>query len=642
MNGAFAQPGETKELRLAVVLLRRRLACHLHARDDEGAPPARQGVRVARTTARPTPTISPASASTAICSRRSRTRTRRRSARGSSSTSSQARRREGSTASTSPRRLRTTAPRTRCASSGWRRATSERSCGARSWVPWQAPGSLAARARESKRRSTATRCPCGSTTRSGHGQGRKPADVESLMPPEHLLQLYVTTTDFYGYNRSITLAGPETDLPEETPSISDWRHRHVLQFRHGNGRDDFKDPKDNAALAFSARATSSFPGAFEPVSFQGFLDYLADRNAQYPDDFAERYFRNYRLSPSPAEGTFFVDGGVLDNRPFRHAIDAIKAKPATAEVDRRLLYLEPDPGSPAEPPRRARRAGHDRECARRAVRESPARSRSSTTCSLVSVMNERVRRVRDIIEDSFDSIDAKVRDARPRALRQGARGHLAGSDGVEDPGLARQRQRGGRAECRLRLFDVHSHEDQRHRRPLRPHRLRHRHHELPRRHGSGPLRQECPALLGPGSPAVREEHAPVGGSARVHPELRPRVRPATASLRPRGSQLVLPRPRSGAAGCSPREELDKVKARLSAAVDLLEQAMRETGSTEDVSRRLRPVSPRSRFASTCGSTASGHGSTPPSTRRSSTSSAEPSRRSSRRSSRISTWISTAT
>ena len=35
---------------------------------------------------------------------------------------------------------------------------------------------------------------------------------------------------------------------------------------------------------------------------------------------------------------------MLDNKPFGWAIDAIKQRRADVEVDRRLLYLEPDPG----------------------------------------------------------------------------------------------------------------------------------------------------------------------------------------------------------------------------------------------------------------------------------------------------------
>ena len=48
--------------------------------------------------------------------------------------------------------------------------------------------------------------------------------------------------------------------------------------------------------------------------------------------------------------TFFVDGGVLDNFPFRHAVRAIAGKPASTQVDRRLLFIEPDPGAPGQPP----------------------------------------------------------------------------------------------------------------------------------------------------------------------------------------------------------------------------------------------------------------------------------------------------
>jgi patatin-related protein len=238
---------------------------------------------------------------------------------------------------------------------------------------------------------------------------RTPADVLSLMPPGHLLQLYVTTTDFYGYNRSITLADPDAEPDEEAPSVFDRRHRHVLEFRHGNGRDDFKSAEDNVALAFSARATSSFPGAFQPVSFQGFLGYLGEREARFPDDFAARYFRHYGLSQTPVEGTFFVDGGVLDNRPFGHAIAAIKAKPSSAEVDRRLLYLEPDPGSPAgreEPPDEPGTIAN----ALGALSGIPRKEPILDDLLAVSVLNERVRRVRDIIEDSFEAIDAKVRE----------------------------------------------------------------------------------------------------------------------------------------------------------------------------------------------------------------------------------------
>ena len=142
---------------------------------------------------------------------------------------------------------------------------------------------------------------------------------------------------------------------------------------------------------------------------QGFLDYLVDRAACYPDTFTERYFRHYALSQASAEGTFFVDGGVLDNRPFGYAIAAIRAKPAIGEVDRRLLYLEPDPGSPGKsPPERYDEPGTIAN-ALGALSGIPRKEPILDDLLSVAVMNERVRRVRDIIEESFDAIDAKVR-----------------------------------------------------------------------------------------------------------------------------------------------------------------------------------------------------------------------------------------
>ena len=41
-----------------------------------------------------------------------------------------------------------------------------------------------------------------------------------------------------------------------------------------------------------------------------------------------------------------MDGGVLDNYPFGPTIADIVARPSAREVERRLLYLQPDPGQP--------------------------------------------------------------------------------------------------------------------------------------------------------------------------------------------------------------------------------------------------------------------------------------------------------
>jgi hypothetical protein len=66
--------------------------------------------------------------------------------------------------------------------------------------------------------------------------GREPSDLETLMPAGHLLELFVTTTDFMGYARDLMIADPKL--------IQDHTHRHVFTFRYGDGEDDFT-PADN-------------------------------------------------------------------------------------------------------------------------------------------------------------------------------------------------------------------------------------------------------------------------------------------------------------------------------------------------------------------------------------------------------------
>ena len=244
-------------------------------------------------------------------------------------------------------------------------------------------------------------------------QARQPDEPESLMPERHLLQLFVTMTDFYGYNRDVILTDPDPDPGSRLAPISDWRHRHVLEFRYGPGWDDF-GPGDNPALAFSARATSSFPGAFPPVSFEGFEGYLRRWNVTFPPEFDAKYFRVYGLSEAVAGEAFFIDGGVLDNKPFGHAIEAIRRKPATVEVDRRLLYLEPDPGSPGK--RAVRSEPKTLPTVLGAVSGIPRKEPLLEDLLAIATLNDRVHRVRDIIETSFEDVAERVRTIVGREL----------------------------------------------------------------------------------------------------------------------------------------------------------------------------------------------------------------------------------
>ena len=139
--------------------------------------------------------------------------------------------------------------------------------------------------------------------------GTAPHEASStLMPDRHLLELFVTITDFYGYGRQVPYADPNP--------IQDTRHRHLLNFRYGgdDGRDDF-GPGSNGALTFAARTTSCIPGVFPPVSFDQLKQWLGTRGLD-EDDLESRFFRIYELAKFPPGWTWFVDGGVLDNKPL--------------------------------------------------------------------------------------------------------------------------------------------------------------------------------------------------------------------------------------------------------------------------------------------------------------------------------------
>src|SRR4029079_16078133 len=85
----------------------------------------------------------------------------------------------------------------------------------------------------------------------GDGEGPK----SSLLPSGQLLDLFVTLTDYYGYQELVQIHDP--------PLIHELNHHHVLHFtyrRHSNGDVESDFELDNApGLAFAARATSSFP-----------------------------------------------------------------------------------------------------------------------------------------------------------------------------------------------------------------------------------------------------------------------------------------------------------------------------------------------------------------------------------------------
>mgnify|MGYP003626586761 CR=1 FL=1 len=171
------------------------------------------------------------------------------------------------------------------------------------------------------------------------GAGTSPR--ASLLPVGHRLDLIVSVTDFHGYSQNIPLHDPV--------SIREREHRHVLKFRYfqhpsGTVESDF-DLDHVPGLVFAARATSSFPGAFPPARIGELDKVLKDRDVAWPtrENFLRDNFKPLIAAGSDPAKASFIDGSVLNNKPFAEAITAIRGRPAYREVDRRVVYIDPDP-----------------------------------------------------------------------------------------------------------------------------------------------------------------------------------------------------------------------------------------------------------------------------------------------------------
>ncbi|HET7720481.1 MAG TPA: patatin-like protein, partial [Acidimicrobiales bacterium] len=208
-------------------------------------------------------------------------------------------------------------------------------------------------------------------------------------------------TDFHGYEREIPLYDPRF--------VRDRTHRHVMHFRHRQPPTRQEESHFTAdydhVLAFSARATSSFPGAFPPVSFG---DYAKALKVDVAKAFkVEPFFPLYALTGADPAKTQFIDGGVLDNFPFGPAIAAIGGKPAATEVDRRLVFIEPDPGEGGGPAGDLKAPGLVKTVFG-GYAAIPRKEPILDDLLRLAERNETVLRIRDVIEASFPSIKAKV------------------------------------------------------------------------------------------------------------------------------------------------------------------------------------------------------------------------------------------
>jgi len=230
------------------------------------------------------------------------------------------------------------------------------------------------------------------------GAPRRPG--ASLLPSGQRLDLIVMLTDYHGYQHLIQIHDP--------PLIRDREHHHVLRFscrRNGNGAAASDFALSNApALAFAARATSSFPGAFPPAQIREIDGLIERRGAAWPDRaafIARNFAAHVQADIDPASASF-IDGSVLNNRPFHEAIAAIHGRPAYRQVDRRLVYIDPDPASASAPARRE--APGFFATLKGAMSDIPRNQPVTDELGWVFAFNDEVRQLNAIIDGARPSV----------------------------------------------------------------------------------------------------------------------------------------------------------------------------------------------------------------------------------------------
>lgn len=160
------------------------------------------------------------------------------------------------------------------------------------------------------------------------------------------LDLFVTGTDVDG--RRFTQfddAGHPIDVKD---------HRSVFLLKHRKGRKEpfslggkwnkrpgqaqagaeakpVKEEDTIRALAKLSRLTSCFPAAFSPVTV------TRPRPGNEGADALLQWWGGLDRE------SVFLDGGLIDNKPFTHTLKEIFYRGAERKVDRRLFYVEPDP-----------------------------------------------------------------------------------------------------------------------------------------------------------------------------------------------------------------------------------------------------------------------------------------------------------
>ena len=239
------------------------------------------------------------------------------------------------------------------------------------------------------------------------------------------LDLFITGTDIQGKIYQVF---------DSTDCVIDVKDHHAifhLKYRDYDSKGNPFNPKDEItreALAKLCRITSCFPVAFPAVTVkleftppnvpdpdQKLVEWgrLNDRIVPEKTPQEDKQKKNPNIDDDPGKGyrLHFVDGGVLDNRPFSYTIKEIYHRAADRPVFRKLFYIDPSPERFVGNPKYDDMLKPDIvQVVQDSLLSMPGYESINNDLEQINEHNEKVRRYKFLLVDLENLLDLEERD----------------------------------------------------------------------------------------------------------------------------------------------------------------------------------------------------------------------------------------
>ena len=225
----------------------------------------------------------------------------------------------------------------------------------------------------------------------------------SLLPAGHGLDLYVP---------SPTTTARAAIQIHDPPIIHEREHRHILHFAIDSGPMARSSATSLWRMPRPWHSRRARPRPFPAPSRRrrsGKWTILSRANPSTGHVAPNSWPAT--SSPTPASisippKVYFIDGSVLNNRPFRQAIAAIRDRPAYRQVDRRLVYIDPDPARSGASTRRDLPGFFS--TLKGALSDLPSADPVADELGWVTDFNDRIKLLREIIENARPNVSQFV------------------------------------------------------------------------------------------------------------------------------------------------------------------------------------------------------------------------------------------